>query len=62
MKKSDIRQSHWLHVGLVNIHMYAKKYQNIPSGLKVHVIPRIQFLKILSWQRLFIKKTGIGLS
>ena len=33
MKKSDIRQSHWL--GLVNMHMHAKNYQNIPSGLKV---------------------------
>ena len=43
MKKSDIRQAHWL--GLVNIHLHAKNYQIIRSGLKV--ILRIQFLKIL---------------
>ena len=43
MKKSDIRQSHWL--GLVNIHLDAINYQNIPSGLKV--IPCIQPLKTL---------------
>ena len=33
MKKSDIRQSHW--IGLVNLHMHAKNYQNISVGLKV---------------------------
>ena len=41
MKKSDIRQSHWL--GLVNIHMHAKNYQNIPCDLKI--LLRFQFLK-----------------
>ena len=43
MKKSDIRQSHWL--GFVNIYLHDKKYQNIPSGLKV--ILRMQLLKTL---------------
>ena len=33
MKNSDIRHSHWL--GLVNIYLHAKNYQNITSGLKV---------------------------
>ena len=43
MKNSDIRHSHWL--GLVNIYLHAKNYQNITSGLKV--LLSIQFLKIL---------------
>ena len=43
IKKSCIRQSHWLC--FVNIHLHTKNYQNIPSGLKV--VFYIQFLKIL---------------
>ena len=43
IKKSEIRESHWL--GLVIIYLHTKYYQNIPSGLKV--IHYIQFLKIL---------------
>ena len=39
--KSVIRQSHWL--GLVNIYLHTKYYQNIPNGSKV--ILCIQFLK-----------------
>ena len=45
-KKSDIRKSQWL--GLVNIYLHNKYYQNIPNGLKV--IHHIQFLKILPWR------------
>ena len=46
MKKSAIRQSHWL--GLVNIYLHAKSYQNIPRGLKL--VFCIQFLKMLPLQ------------
>ena len=42
MRKSDIRQSHWL--GLVNIYLHAKNYQNIPTGFKV-----ILLIQFLSW-------------
>ena len=53
IKKSGIRQSHWL--GLVNIHLHAKNYQNIRNCLKVK--RHIQVMKNL-W--LFIKKSGIS--
>ena len=43
IKKSGIRESHWL--GLVIIYLHTKNYQNIPSGLKVILL--IQFLKNL---------------
>ena len=50
IKKSGITQSHWL--GLVNIILHAKYYQNIPSHLKV--ILCIHFVKI--WPRRAIYK------
>ena len=56
IKKSCIRQSHWLD--LVNIYLHAKDYQNIESPLKV--IHRIKFLKIFSLgEAIYIQKSGI---